>query len=102
MSDEQLSLEDQQERRELAGLVAESLAKGEKPADITKQLVNSGWEQDTADEFVNSIALHLASAKRTAAQSGDGGGAMGWVAWIGVILFINLLSYLFEWPFWIY
>ena len=102
MSDEQLSPEDQQEMRELAGIVAQSLSKGEKPADITKQLVNSGWEQADADEFVNSIAQHLASAERAAAQSSSGGGGMGWLIWIGALLLINLLSYLFEWPFWIY
>ncbi|MDA1051053.1 MAG: hypothetical protein O3C40_11325 [Planctomycetota bacterium] len=79
MSDEQLSAEDQQERDALARLVAESLAKGEKPADISQQLVNSGWEQKAADEFVNMIALHLASARHPAAQTSDGGGGMGWL-----------------------
>ena len=103
MSDEQLSLEDQQELDELAALVAKSLDEGEKHADISTQLVNHGWEQEAADEFVGRIALQLASAKHVPAQSNDsGGGAMGWLVWIGVILFINLLSWLFKWPFWIY
>ena len=105
MSDEQLSPEDLQERKELAGLVANSLAKGEKPADISQQLVNSGWEQGAADEFVNRIALHLASASanRPAARSSDeGGSGMGWLVWIGVILLINFLSFVFNWGFWIY
>lgn len=103
MSDEELSPEDQQELRELAGVVAESLNKGEKPADISKQLVNSGWEQEDADGFVSSVAQHLATAQRAAAHSnGGGGGGMGWLIWIGALLFINLLSYLFNWPFWIY
>ena len=103
MAEEELSPEDQKELDDLAGLVAESLAKGEKPADISQQLVNNGWEQAAADEFVGSIGQHLAHAQRTAAQSSaGGGGGMGWLVWIGLLLFINLLSWLFNWPFWIY
>ena len=100
MSDQQLS---QEELNALARLVAESLAKGEKAADVTAQLVNNGWEQGEAAEFVGRIALHLASAQDRAAQSNDGGGGgMGWLIWIGAILFINFLSWVFDWPFWVY
>ena len=99
MSDEQMSPEDQEELDQLANMVVESLAKGEKPADISKQLVAGGWEQEAADDFVRSIQMHLASA---AAQEDEGGGAMGWLVWIGAILFINFLSWVFGWPFWIY
>jgi hypothetical protein len=31
-----------------------------------------------------------------------GKGAMGWVVFIAIILVVNLLSYIFDWPFWIY
>ena len=31
-----------------------------------------------------------------------GKGALGWVAFIGILLLVNLLSYIFDWPFWIY
>jgi hypothetical protein len=99
MSDQQLS---QEELNALARLVAESLAKGEKAADVSAQLVNSGWEQGEADEFVGRIALHLASAQDRAAKSNAGEGGMGWLIWIGAILFINFLSWVFNWPFWVY
>lgn len=100
MSHEQLS---EEELNALAQLVAESLAKGEKAADISAQLVNSGWEQSEADNFVARIALHLSSAKhsRPAAASDDGGG-MGWLIWIGALLLINFLSFVFGWGFWVY
>ena len=29
----------------------------------------------------------------------DGG---GWLAWIGVLILINFLSWMFDWSFWIY
>lgn len=31
-----------------------------------------------------------------------GKGAIGWVVFIGILLLVNLLSYIFNWPFWIY
>ncbi len=31
-----------------------------------------------------------------------GSGALGWVAFIGILLLVNLLSYIFDWPFWVY
>lgn len=102
MADQELSPEDQQELNELAGMVAESLSKGEKPADITKQLVNSGWEQAEADQFVSSIGQQLVKVQQSGAQSGDEGGGMGWLVWIGLLLLINFLSWVFGWGFWLY
>lgn len=32
----------------------------------------------------------------------DGGGIPGWLIWIGLLIGINVLSYLFDWPFWVY
>lgn len=26
----------------------------------------------------------------------------GWVIWIGLLLFINFLSWIFDWSFWVY
>jgi len=31
-----------------------------------------------------------------------GSGGLGWLIWIGALLVINLLSYLFNWGFWLY
>ncbi|MCA9121222.1 MAG: hypothetical protein H6822_21760 [Planctomycetaceae bacterium] len=100
MSDEQLS---QEELDALARLVAESLSKGESAADISAQLVNSGWEVGEADSFVARIALHMSSAKHNrAATASDDGGGMGWLLWIGALLLINFLSFVFGWGFWVY
>ncbi len=101
MVDEQISAEDQEELNQVAQLVAKSLSEGKSQADIASQLVANGWDQETAETFVSNIAISLANAQSHAAQS-SGGGGMGWLVWIGLLLFINLLSYLFNWPFWIY
>ncbi len=26
----------------------------------------------------------------------------GWLIWIGMLVLINMLSYVFDWPFWVY
>jgi hypothetical protein len=36
------------------------------------------------------------------AESRGGGGAWHWLIWIGVLLLVNLLSYVFHWGFWLY
>ena len=91
--------QDDEEFPELAGLVAENLAKGESPDEIVQQLVDSGWELDDAQSFVGSIQFQLEHPKHQPASDGDG---MGWLVWIGGVLLINLLSYLFNWGFWIW
>jgi hypothetical protein len=35
-------------------------------------------------------------------MSEDGGGAGSWLVWIFLLLVINFLSWLFDWPFWVY
>ena len=84
----------------LAMLVAENLQSGESPAEIVEQLVGNGWEENDAIGFVGSIQQQLS---QPAQYSQEGGGeGMGWLLWIGGVLLINLLSYLFGWGFWIY
>ncbi len=90
--------QDDDEIQDLAMLVAKNLADGESPDTIVNQLVDSGWETDDANSFVASIQHQLAQMQ---SHQGDGEG-MGWLLWIGGILLINLLSYLFNWGFWIY
>lgn len=99
MTQESAPGQDDDEIQDLAMLVAENLAKGESPDAIAQQLVDSGWEAEDANSFVSSIQYQLAQAQRS---QGGGGEGMGWLLWIGGILGINLLSYLFNWGFWIY
>lgn len=82
----------------LAILVAENLQKGESPEEIVQQLTESGWEEQDAIGFVSSIKHQLEEPQHVS----QGGGGMGWLVWLGGILLINLLSYLFNWGFWIY
>ena len=85
------------EIQELVQIVAKSLAEGEDPQAVAQSLVDSGWEPDQANGFVGSIMQQM-----QAAQSGGSGEGMGWLLWIGGILLINFLSWVFNWGFWIY
>ncbi len=67
---------------------------------MSQQLVENGWEKEDAEEFVGSIATQMAAARTR--QKASGGGGTSWLIWIGLLLLINLLSYIFNWPFWIY
>ena len=82
----------------LTQLVAESLAKGEDPQAVAQQLIDSGWEPDQANGFVSMIHEQMLRRHDTGGQSQ----AMGWMVWLGVILGINFLSWIFNWGFWIY
>lgn len=90
--------QDQKEIQGLVMLVAENLQKGEAPEDIAQQLIENGWSEDEANGFVASIQQQLEG--QHAQHQGDGGG--GWLIWIGIILGINLASYLFGWGFFIW
>ncbi len=35
-------------------------------------------------------------------SSNDGDGCIGWLIFIGILGFINLLSWIFDWSFWVY
>jgi len=35
-------------------------------------------------------------------MSDEDGGGMGWLIWIGALILINVLSWAFDWSFWIY
>jgi hypothetical protein len=91
-----------QEMGDLAQLVATSLASGKSQIEVAKQLVDSGWEEQPAHEFVGQIAIAMLEADDPQHAGSGGGGGMSWLIWIGLLVGINVLSYFFEWPFWIY
>ena len=84
--------------------VADQLAAGVPESDVAKQLVEGGWEQSDASEFVRDIGQRVRAEGYTGSHSegGGGSGAWGWLIWIGILLFINFLSWAFDWPFWVY
>lgn len=91
--------QDAEEIEGLTHVVAKSLAEGKDPEAIAQQLIDSGWEPEQAHAFVGSIHQQLYEHAAGSAQEGEGG---GWMLWLGGIVGINFLSWLFDWGFWIY
>lgn len=65
-----------------------------------------------APPVVNSPAPHVSLPDRVPMHEeeeyeyddddDDGDGCGGWLAWIAILGIINFLSYIFDWPFWVY
>ena len=83
----------------LVHAIAEELRNGRKKGEVTQDLVDNGWDQAEASDFVNHIDSNLSQLQADHSEDNSG---MRWLIWIGVLLLINLLSYLFNWPFWVY
>jgi len=98
--------------------VQDQRADGHTRAALREQLEEHGYSTEEARSLVETalgtpdeiVARRGASRRaRTRAMDGDSGyqgsgdgGAAGWMIWVGILLLINLLSFLFDWPFWIY
>jgi hypothetical protein len=89
---------------ELAEMIARAQTaadNGDSPRKIRMQLVQEGMDPDAADAIVQRVCddRPLSSRHRVPASSGGGN---SWAVWIGILVLINGLSWLFDWPFWIY
>ncbi|MCA9140209.1 MAG: hypothetical protein KDB00_25735 [Planctomycetales bacterium] len=82
----------------LTQLVAKSLSEGESPEAVAQKLIDSGWESDQANGFVQSIQFQMMQTQDRGRQSE----LQGWMIWGGGIILINCLSWMFNWGFWIY
>ena len=91
----------QEEMQELAQLVADALYSGESREKVIGDLVNNGWDEESANGFVSSVE-QVIYAEHQQTSGHDGGGGLGWLVWIGALLVINGLSYVFNWGFWLY
>jgi hypothetical protein len=77
---------------------AKGLAAGRPRTAVAQDLVADGWSQEDANSLVTSVE----AAMQEEPSSGGGSRVGGWVLWLGALVVINLLSWAFDWPFWIY
>lgn len=102
MKTKEITSEKEQKQKEALDLiykyVGEEIQKGTPPQSIKDKLIGEGVDRQTADTIVDDFVQY---AKEAEAEQSESGG-MGWLMWIGIILVINLLSYIFDWPFWLY
>jgi hypothetical protein len=78
--------------------VASGLAAGRPRTSVAQDLVADGWSHEDANSFVASVEEALLEDP----PSSRGSAVKGWLFWIGALLLFNLLSWLFEWPIFLF
>jgi hypothetical protein len=67
---------------------------------IEQELLLKGLDQDEARKVIARANVTTLAATGQGEEKGNG--AWGWLIWVGALGLFNLLSYLFDWSFWIY
>ena len=94
------------DRDDLADLIAsaqESAENGESPAHVRIGLIQNGVDGDAADAIVDRVFADrdtpLSERHREVAAASV---SNSWMFWIGGLILINVCSWIFDWPFWLY
>ncbi|MCP4522530.1 MAG: hypothetical protein GY827_12690 [Cytophagales bacterium] len=107
MSEEQLTEEQQQEVvKQIYQEAAELKQQGKTDDEIVATLKEKGLDAEMAASVVQNLNAMIEERKAAnnpyVEDDDDGDSAWGWLIWIGILVVVNLLSYIFDWPFWIY
>ena len=82
-----------EEMQTLAIMVAEALQDGDSHEEIATDLVNGGWTQEEADQFVVAIDYQLDAVEASSSSGSEGN--WGWIIWIVVFIVFKILQRLF-------
>jgi hypothetical protein len=86
--------------------IATSMKKeGKDDYAIEQELLMKGLDQEEARKVIsraNATTLSSSGQGQGQKQAKEGNGVWGWAIWIVALGLINLLSYLFDWNFWLY
>jgi len=69
---------------------------------LRNQLQARGLSVAEANDLIVKARAEARGDVADASAGSGGGGGMGWLVYIGILLFINLLLYLFNVPYFIY
>ncbi|MGB1102998.1 MAG: hypothetical protein ACPG21_05160 [Crocinitomicaceae bacterium] len=96
-------MENKPDARELYLRIMHLKQEGKSNWEIEQELLMKGLDQEEAQTMISKTEKALARQEAAPAQAeGGGNGVAGWLIWIGVLILVNILSYAFDWPFWIY
>ncbi len=88
--------EEKQLTEQIIAFIIESKNQGKSDSQIKHALIEKGMDEDTARGWIKSVTPHIT-------ENDSGGSSVpGWLIWLGILGVVNLLSYLFDWPFWVY
>ncbi len=108
MSEENQQPPEQEQEQEadledLAAFVVLKLQTGQSQESIVDEILGEDSDKEARHEmgeFVFQIANHLAEVD--SAGSANESEFPGWVLWGGLLILVNILSAIFDWPFWVY
>ncbi len=87
--------------------ILEARQTGATRGSLRQQLVAKGFTDDEARSAIDA-ALSVSEGPRGRAgprpsyAADTSGGFPGWLVWIGTLIAINILSAVFDWPFWVF
>jgi len=98
------SAENEKQTQALLVYAAELKQAGSSNLHIRKSLEAKGLNKDEALQILDYVnGMHEAANQVSTSSDDDEGSGVGRIAiYIGILLLVNLLSYIFDWPFWIY
>jgi len=70
---------------------------GKSDSQIQEALVEKGLDEESSKTVVDN----LSNAEAQNAE-GESSGFPSWLIWIALLILVNILSAIFDWPFWIY
>ncbi len=88
-------------KEELYKLTVSRVQRGVGDYEIEQELLMKGMNQEEAQKLIK-FAKNGAKASAREMNEDGGSGIGGIFIWIGVLALVNILSYVFDWPFWIY
>lgn len=63
---------------------------------------DNNWSNTTNNSSNNSNNFFVDNNSTHEEDDNNKGGCGSWLIYIGILLFINLLSWIFDWSFWVY
>jgi hypothetical protein len=98
---EEMSSAHEADIEELAVSIAQALQSGRSQSSIVDEIIGDGQDQEHRENIAHFVSQIGQSVDSVDVEE-DGGEFSSWMIWIALLVVINVLSAMFDWPFWVY
>lgn len=99
MSEKEMSQDEMVDQ--IYGYAADLKKAGQTDLEIINALQEKGLDADSSKTVVDNLNNMIAE-RQAEIEEEEGGSGMGWLVWIGILILVNVLSFVFDWGFIIY
>lgn len=99
MSEQEMSQDEVVDQ--IYGYAADLKKAGQTDIQIIKALQEKGLDAESSKTVVDNLNNMIAE-RQAEIEEEEGGSGMGWLIWIGILILVNVLSFVFDWGFIIY